>query len=365
MYLGKNLPKKAEGNMIIKQKAIFRSCILIRISMLVLVVACAACSNNGIYIINEEDDIDEVEIIDGVKCSELGMIPNDETQGGKNRNILIDALRNGINILVDDKYCLAGLGDSAPVDSDIVIVGITDNAEFSFNESSMTQSNFIKVQSSNFLMRKVKFTAMENNPVYAFMLSGAHKMRTFAFEKCYFEGPIRLISWGFGGNFLDPDVYDFGIDNFKFTDNTCRNNNKMLLVLNDVIIKYSQVLRNDIRNFSQIFYTNAVSPGNNMMRKYSPKMEYLEVKDNKVINDDSWDGNELGADYVPTYHCFIFFEGNKCEYMNNHIEGLHMIDQHTVVYDSYLSCFDLVYENNFWKNNILFETLHQLSHSRV
>ena len=342
--------------MIIKQKAIFRSCILIRISMLVLVVACAACSNNGMYIINEEDDINEIEIIDGVKCSELGMIPNDETQGGKNRNILIDALRNGTNILVDDKYYLAGLGDSAPVDSDIVIVGITDNAEFSFNESSMTQSNFIKVQSSNFLMRKVKLTSMKNEPVYAFMLSGAHKMKTFAFEKCYFEGPIRLVSWGFSTNFLDPDVYDFGIDSFKFIDNICRNNSKMLLVLNDVIIKHSQVLRNDIRNFSQIVYTNAVSPGNNMMRKYSPKMEYLEVKNNKVINDDLWDGNELGADYVPTYHCFIFFEGNKCEYMNNHIEGLHIFDQHTLVYDSYLSCINLIYENNFWKNNILFET---------
>ena len=190
--------------------------------MLVL-VAFLACNKNG------EDIIDEEEIIDGVSCSELGMIPNDETQGGNNRNILIDALKNGTVILVDDKYYLAGLGNSAPVDSDIVIVGITDNAEFSFNKSSMTQSNFVKVESQNFLMRKVKLTSMKNEPVYAFMLSGAHKMKSFVFEKCYFEGPIRLISWSFGNNFLDPDDYDFGIDNFKFTDNTCRNNNKMLL----------------------------------------------------------------------------------------------------------------------------------------
>ena len=320
--------------------------------MLVL-VAFLACNKKV------DDIFDEDEIIDGTACSELGMIPNDETQGGKNRNILIEALKNGTNILVDDKYYLAGLGDSAPVDSDIVIVGITDNAEFSFNKSSMTQSNFIKVQSQNFLMRKIKLTSMNNEPVYAFMLSGTHKMNTFVFEKCYFEGPIRLISWSFGNNFPDPDDYDFGIDNFKFIDNTCRNNNKSLIILNDVIIKHAQVLRNDIRNFSQILYTNAVSPGNNMMRKYSPKMEYLEVKDNIVINDDSWLGLELGADYIETYHCFVFFEGNKCEYMNNHIEGIHMFERpprYTVVYDSYLSCIDLVYEDNFWKNNVLFDS---------
>ena len=302
-------------------------------------------------------DTDEPEIVDGTKCSELGMIPNDETQGANNRKILINALNDGTNILVDNKYYLTGTGNSTLVDKDIVIVGVTDNAEFTFTKTTMTQSNFIKVECQNLFMRKVKFTSMKGEPVYAFMPSGAHKMKIFAFEKCYFEGPIRLISWGFGGNFLDPDLVDFGIDRFKFTDNICRNNNKSLLILNDVIIKHAQILRNDIKNFSQILYTNAVSPGNDsMMRKYSPKMEYLEVKNNKVINDDLWDGNELGANYVPTYHCFIFFEGNKCEYMNNHIEGLHMIDQHTVVYDSYLSCFDLVYENNFWKNNILFET---------
>ena len=324
----------------------------IRTSMLVLLLACFACTKNG-------NDIDEEEIIDGVKCSELGMIPNDNTKGGSNRTILIDALKNGTNILVDDKYYLAGLGASAPVNKDIVIVGITDNAELSFNKSSMAQSNFIKVESSNFLMRKVKLTSMKNEPVYAFMPSGAHKMKSFVIEKCYFEGPIRLISWSFGGNFPDPDLVDFGIERFKFTDNTCRNNNKMLLVLNDVIIKHAQVLRNDIKNFSQIFYTNGVSPGNSMMRKYSPKMELLEVKDNIVINDDSWSGLELGADYIETYHCFIFYEGNRCEYMNNHIEGLHMFERptkYTLVYDSYLSCINLVYENNFWKNNIGFDT---------
>ena len=130
-------------------------------------------------------------IIDGTACSELGMIPNESTKGASNRKILIDALKNGTAILVDDKYYLSGTGNSTPVDRDIIIVGVTDNAEFTFNKSSMTQSNFIKVESSNFLMRKVKFTSMKGEPVYAFMPSGAHKMNVFAFEKCYFEGPIR------------------------------------------------------------------------------------------------------------------------------------------------------------------------------
>ena len=123
--------------LIIKQKTISLSHILILISMLLI---CFACSKNGKDDINEKDivneekvingdnntnkdninennivddiDIFEEAILNGVKCSDLGMIPNDNTKGAHNRNILIDALKNGTAILVDDMYYLSGTGNS-------------------------------------------------------------------------------------------------------------------------------------------------------------------------------------------------------------------------------------------------------------
>ena len=339
--------------------------------MLVL-VAFFACNKKGDDIINEEDIVkkeetinkdgtidkedntDEEEIIDGVKCSELGMIPNDDTKGVHNRNILIDALKDGTTILVDDKYYLTGLGTPTKVDSDIVIAGITDNAELCFTKTTLSgSSNFVRVASANLLMRKIRFTTNKDEALFAFRLSDAHKMETMRFEKCYFEGPIRLISWGYTGSVIpNPETNDYGIDNFKFNDNTCKNISTTLIMIHNVPVKHSQIMRNEIRNFSNIFYNQERSNDNPNGAILATKMEYLEVKDNTVINDVSWDGKEQDKDHM--YHCFIFFEGNNCEYKNNHVEGLHVIDEEVVVYDGYFSCINLEYENNYWKNNITF-----------
>ena len=291
----------------------------------------------------------------GVECSQLGMIPNDATQGRNNLTILLAALRSDTKVLVDDKYYLTGLGTSAQVDQDIIIEGITSNAEFSFTKTTMTQSNFIKVAGSNVLISKVRFVSAPDESAHVFRSSDDHKINTMSFENCYFEGPIRLVGWTFTNSvYPDPDIYNYGMDNFKFINNKCNNITKTLISISDVPIRHSQIINNEIRNFSHIFYNNQITNTNVQVDKLAPQMTYLEVKGNTVINDASWDGNEFGINYVPTYHCFIFFEGNRCEYKNNHVEGLHLFDQRTAVYDAYLSCIELEYENNFWKNNTTF-----------
>ena len=324
--------------------------IIVLISMLAI---CFACTKSGGDIIDEDDNFDEEEIIDGTVCSELGMIPNDKTQGTNNRKILINALNDGINLLVDNKYYLTGLGTPAKVNSDIVIAGITDNAEFSFTKTSMTQSNFINIATSNLLMRKLRFTSINDEAVYAFRLSDTHKMKTLSIENCYFEGPIRLVNWSYTNSiYPDPDQDDYGIENFKFTNNTCKNIRESFIVLNNVPIKHSQVIKNTITNFSNIFYCQEITNVNVHVDRLAPKMAYLEVRENKVINDLSWNG--MFKDQM--YHCFVFFEGDKCDYKYNHVEGLHIFDKSTNVYDAYISCINLEYENNFWKNNILFNS---------
>ena len=200
-------------------------------------------------------DTDEPDIIDGVTCSELGMIPNDNTKGASNRTILIDALKNGTNILVDDKYFLTGLGTATQIDQDIVIAGITDNAELSFTKTTLSgSSNFVRVASANLLMQKIRFTTNKDEALFAFRLSDAHKMKKMIFENCYFEGPIRLVSWQYLSGFPNPDMVDYGIETFKFNNNKCKNISKTLLELSNVAINHSQIINNEIRNFSHIFF---------------------------------------------------------------------------------------------------------------
>ena len=284
-------------------------------------------------------------------CAQLGMIPNDRTQAGPNLKILINALNDGTKILVDNKYYLLGLGAPAKISNDIAIEGITDSAEFSFVKTSMNQSSFINVASNNLSMDNIKLTSTQGEYVLAFRVYDNHKIDNFTIKNCYFEGSIRLINWQFSNSsYPNPDRYNYGINKFSFNNNICKNINQAFIMVANVPINHSQIIGNTINNFSYVFYNQEITNANPYTEQVGKLMNYLEIKDNTVNNELSWNG--VSKDKM--YHCFIFFEGNKCDYIGNHVEGLHAIDKKTVVYDAYLSCIDLNYENNYWKNNITF-----------
>ena len=287
--------------------------------------------------------------VDKITCTELGLIPNDESKGRSNLGILTDALQNDTKILVDNKYYLTGSGVPAKIKNDIVIEGITNNAELSFTENTISQSNFLDVESANLSMSGIKFTSKQN--AVAFRFFDTYKIDTLVVKNCYFEGPIRLINWEFTDNiYPNPDQY--GIGKLVFEGNECKNIGTAFIVVHNVPINHSQIISNTINNFSHIFYSQEITNNNSYGNQLAKSMNLLEVKDNTVVNDIAWDG-------MPTtqmYHCFIFFEGNKCNYIRNRVEGLHVFDQDTVVYDAYLSCIDLNYEGNYWKNNITFNS---------
>lgn len=284
-------------------------------------------------------------------CRQIGMIPNDESQGQANYNRLTQALNAGTKILVDNKYYISGVKNPETIMKDIIFEGITEDAEISFTGSEKYQSYFLNIKSKNFTMKKIKFTQLSDEIISAFNICDSHKINTFIIEDCYFEGSIKLVTWNFT-NRVYPDPTQYGITNFAFNNNICKNIKNSFIQFSNVPINNAQIIGNNINNFSYVFYNQDASKSNPYLDKVAELMTYLEVRNNTVINDSSWNG----APKPQLYHSFIYFDGNKCDYFDNYIEGIHALDQETVVYDAYLSCIDLDYEGNYWKNNISFSS---------
>ncbi|OCZ49451.1 hypothetical protein [Dehalobacter sp. TeCB1] len=295
--------------------------------------------------------------LNGKTCSQIGMIPDDASKGSLNYSLLCKELNSGTNILVDSKYFISGSVNAKLINSNINMNGTSNKAELAFTNTTGEEFLF-NIQAKQVTIENIRFTQKNNGYVFIFNIQGSKKLDNFKIEHCYFEGNIRLLTWKQTTDskvqFIDPTVSDFGITHFVFNNNTCRNlkeRYKGFIYLDDVPIAHAELIGNDIKNFVYAFYTQGITNENPYGSQVAEKMAYLEVRDNTVTSDNDWDGAPPSPEL---YHCFIFFEGNKCDYFNNHVEGLHVINRATVVYDAYLSCWDLDYEDNYWKNNISF-----------
>lgn len=289
-------------------------------------------------------------------CVQIGMVANDTSAGSSNYQLLCQELNAGTKILVDNKYYLTGPSSQTTINKNISMVGVTDNAEFSFTNKSGTKYLF-NIEAKEVIVKKLRLTQLFDGYIHVFIVKNSQKIDNFIMEQNYIEGNIRLLTWSLKNDsqkeFIDPTLTDFGISHFSFNNNTCRNLKQEyngFIYLNDVPIAHAEIIGNDIKNFVDIFYNHGITNENPYAGEVAKRMSYLEVKDNTVTSDNSWDG--AASDSM--YHCFVFYEGDKCDYFNNHIEGLHVIDKNTVVYDAYLSCTNLDYEYNYWKNNISF-----------
>lgn len=301
--------------------------------------------------------VQTVASVTGKTCKQIGLIANDPSKDSLNYSLLCKELNAGTKILVDNKYYISGVYSPKTITKNIYIEGITDNAEFSFTTSKDIKYLF-NIQAKEIIMQKVRFTQLLNGYMYVFNIKNNQKFDKIEFTNCYFEGNLRLLTWSLKIDskvqFIDPTISDYGITHFVFNNNMCKNlkqKNCGFIYLNDIPISHSELIGNNINNFVYSFYIQGTTGENPYKNQVAERMSYLEVRDNTVKNDTSWNGAPISSEL---YHCFVFFEGNKCDYFNNHIEGLHIIDQSTVVYDSYINCWNLDYEQNYWKNNICF-----------
>lgn len=288
--------------------------------------------------------------IDGISCSALGLVKNNANAGQQNMALLLQALLAGKKVLVDGVYYLKN-GSQAPISNmTISLMGSTSNAEIKLDQSSGTLFNI--ANNVNVDISNIKFTQSGSSVRYILTFASDCLCNKVIIDNNDFEGPIRLIEFK-GSTTIDPSVKPFGIKELSFDNNTVNNAAYSFIRMNDVPSDKIVVQNNNIHNFDYTFLTSAITNDITFEQKMFYNKKNFVVRNNMVTCDDDWWGKTDNT----TYYCFVLFEGIDCIYEGNHVEGLKFYSgsgSGAALYDSYLSCLNLTYTGNTWKNNLNF-----------
>ena len=284
-----------------------------------------------------------------ISCTALGMIPNSSAAGQRNMTLLQQAVREGNGILVDGVYYLDD-SDRVPLsDAIIYLTGITTDAEFKLRNSHPL---FHIAHNVNVQVSKIKFSQVGNDISYILMLKYDCRSDQMAFDSNTFSGSIRLLEYE-GETRLNPSTHAFGIRELYFIHNTVENVAVSFIRLDDMPSEKIVLEDNTVSNFDYTFFSSGITNDLPYISEMYEAKKLLVVRNNRVTCADSWWGDPTNDDY----YCFVLFEGIDCVYEGNHIEGMKFYSgsgSGAALYDSYLSCKNLTYKGNTWKNNLNF-----------
>ena len=298
----------------------------------------------------------------GIRCSEIGLIANSKINAINNTEILTEYIKQGFSIIVDDVYYLDRI-EETPVLTGVSVSLKGDSSKCGFKFDNGEDKPIFKLDG-------------DNNNVYVENLyfeneNTLGKVRVFGFNSnnwyierfkvvdCTFYGNIRLV---YGSCYVDPDAHKVGFGNFTLKHNNIKNLSiGHFISLYNVPCEMYLIEDNNIHNFNGVILNCIIENTSQYGSEVFKHIKLAIVKNNYVYCDDDWWGTSVGS-----YYCFVLFEGVKVVYEGNHIEGLKTTEDKTV-YDSYLSCNQLYYTNNVWKNNMKFtpsKTNHTLMKSK-
>lgn len=281
-------------------------------------------------------------------AKDYGLRPNDESSANFNADLFKAAVEQFGGIIVDDRYYIsrvsrmyiekAGIIGDSDLDSELVLTGESNYTMFdsgSLKElyiSDVTFTNntdnvLLMVYSSDVLNEQVDSIIIKNSEFYgnisAYRVVGAFDSK--------------------------PNVRKSSISYFEFDNNIVKNTDYTFIKIPDVPYGDVRITNNEIENFKYIFANFEVKNGNRFEEDVFASRQNLHVSGNTVTSTDDWwadaDGN--------IYYTFVLAEGENVVYDNNHVEGLKSQGD-VALYDAYLSCNNVLYTNNVWKNNISF-----------
>lgn len=288
------------------------------------------------------------KVTQGVSCTELKMVSNDQANGIDNFTKLVNAINQGYKILVDDNYYLETTLP-ASIDKSIVISGLNEKSKFIIKNGN-TLFNATS-NCKNILIEKVYFNDTPGtNLTLIFDFSGTLYFENVDVSRCSFEGNISLIRYVAPTN-LNPEITVYGFGTFRFEDNSVENTHFSFIVLTNLPCNVYYICRNKVKNFDYVFVNIGIDNGHEYPDEISNAIKLSVTENNYVVCDDEWWSNWING----VYFCFLLFEGVKAIYKNNHVEGLKS-NYVIAVYDAYFGAKDVDYFNNTWKNNICFNS---------
>lgn len=187
-------------------------------------------------------------------------------------------------------------------------------------------------------------------------------IENFSVTNCKFFGNIRLTQIQ---RSTEPVVK---IGNGQFNNNTIENVRTSFLNFGNLSTDYFEVKNNIIKNFDTVCFNWTVGEINKTDLTgphIARTAKLIVVENNDASNDDNWYHNQYAA---TSYYCFVLCECDKFIYRNNRVTGMKsfhpyrlqpsslgdkMVRVNLALYDAYLSCREVLSENNYWENNLL------------
>lgn len=282
-------------------------------------------------------------------ASDYGLRKDSPSSASFNGDLLLAAFRKFGGIIVDGSYHVdvwsgvevekAGIIGDQDFESELIFDPSYSSVIFdsaALKELYISDVSFVNVSDED-LVIAYPYSDMEG-PIDSIVVKNNS-----------FEGNISVYRI-YGDGDVDPTTSDVGINQFVFDNNVVKNTNYSFIVIEDIPYETIEITNNNITNFKYIFANLQLSNDNSYNRELFSLRKNLLIQDNYVTSEDDW----WSADESSSYYAFVLAEGDKVDYIGNHVEGLKSkVD--VALYDAYLSCNEVLYEGNVWKNNISFD----------
>lgn len=323
-------------------------------------------------------------INDYITCSELGL--SEEDEGGNNYTKLreYDFTKP---LCVDGKYkiTLPSLGEVENVclfestNKNLVVFGKGNDPALNFDLNRRNdRSTIFKITSTEnciINIQNVKFScgnAAEGSSGSIELIlvpSLGNYFKYLIIQDCYFTGSI--IGARFSAATSQTTVAERinTIDFIRINNNLYENLLYSHYKMNDVVFNVFEANYNMIHNFSGIWLDTSTT--NSLLEDDLTKEELTSIinrKKKKLVvgynifqNDDDW---IIGYRTNVVYVCALMAECDYCHYHDNLVEGMKLFGQvkgadyenwydTRAFYDAYMSCNEVLSENNIYKNNFL------------
>lgn len=190
-----------------------------------------------------------------------------------------------------------------------------------------------------------------------FKIEDNNSVSNILIENCKFSGNVHIaVSYKLAEDTGTRYFESVTIKDCYFNDICYQAGGVRLFDFNDTNIKNVLLQNNEIKNHYGTFFSAGITNGSNCVTYIedfsNSKGRNFIIKDNSFVNDIDFKPWITYSELFPAYNCFVLAEKGDCEYKNNHVENIISNNSDTATYDAYLSVENVVYENNYWKNNL-------------
>lgn len=292
-----------------------------------------------------EGNIEQIGYV--IKASELGMVKNAEKKAVHNYSKLASIVDQGKNLYLDGVYHVVF---STPLVLNKVfrIYG----GELVFKNNAFRFSN-----GGGFVMTGSAVTASKKTPS-AFFCGSTDLLDAINIKKLAFYG--CTIDCGFLANVLykdmDSDKVAFGVNQLEVDHCVFKKTGRIRIM--DAVIDGTCVFKN---NQYQNFTTTPIYICCQHSKQASPneKSAYQYVANNLtkgcpvIIDHNIFKGASVDLNF---YYCSALIKSVDCHFTNNYLQDIinYSDGSNATAYDAYLSCVNVVYENNFVKDMMSF-----------